>query len=217
MTLTSYNKNDILNILTLLDSLGVKNVAIMLLANVGSAYESKNNCFLTYDELKRVVLELTNLKKKKELPVSLSIVPVGEGIIPWEMYLPLKEEGKVDDLSIWGEDLLYNTLKNDEFGCTAGKDNFYINAYGDVYGCSMMSTQEKLRAGNFFENSIKEIWTSSEVFTMLRNLKIQEIQGNCKECEALDICKGGCRACAYEATQKINGADLRCPLNNKEY
>lgn len=215
ITLTQYNKDDILNILMLLADLGVENVAIMLLANVGSAYESENNCLMSYEELKRVVLELTNLKKRNALPVSLSIVPVGEGITPWEMYLPLKESGQLNDLSVWGGDILYNTLKKDEFGCTAGKDNFYINAYGDVYGCSMMSSQEALKAGNFFEKSIKEIWTSSEIFKMLRNLKIQEVQGNCKNCEALDICKGGCRACAYEATRKINGADLRCPLNNK--
>lgn len=139
ITLSKYNKFDIINILDLLKNLGINNVVIMLLARVGSAYRNVEDCYLTYSELKKIVLTLTQLKLENKIPVNLSIVPAGEGKINWELYLPLKEVDQAENYKLWkGEEL--DTLEDESYGCTAAFDNLYIDPYGDVYGCSMMAS-----------------------------------------------------------------------------
>lgn len=211
ITLTRYNQYDILNILNLMHNLGIADVAIMLLAVVGNANRNQKECYLNYNEQKRVILELTDMMKSNKIPVSLTIVPVGEGQLSWELYLPLKEEGREDDLKYWTSKERYSTINEESFGCTAGKDNFFINSFGDVYGCSMMCSMEELKAGNLIENNLKEIWDNSEMFQKFRKITLNTIEGGCKSCEIINICKGGCRACAYAMTKSILGSDMRCP------
>lgn len=215
ITLTRYNQNDIVNIIKLLTGMGVKNIVIMLLAIVGSAETNENTCNLTYSKLKSIILELTDLKKSNSLDANISIVPVGEGKIPWELYLPFVEENRVDDIKYWIGTERIDTLEDECFGCTAGKDNFYINAFGDVYGCSMMTSIPSLKAGNVLEENLSEIWNNSKIFNELRNITINDLEGKCTDCDHLKICKAGCRACAYTATNKLIGSDLRCPVEEK--
>ena len=215
ITLTQYNQDDILNIIKLLTDMGVNNIVIMLLAMVGSAEANKSTCNLSYSKLKSIILKLTDLKKEKIIIPDLSIVPVGEGIIPWELYLPFIEENRMEDIKYWIGTERLDTLESNCYGCTAGKDNFYINAFGDVYGCSMMTSIPSLRAGNVLKQSISEIWNTSKIFNQLRSITMDELEGKCKECEYLKICKAGCRACAYSATNKLVGSDLRCPVEEK--
>ena len=215
ITLTKYNMDSVVETLQLMKDLGIQYAAIMLLATVGKAEKNISDCYMTYDELKKTILHLTDLKKQNRLPVSLSIVPVGEGQLPWELYLPLKEAGREDDLKYWVAEDLYYSLSKDSFGCTAGKDNFFVNAFGDVYGCSMMSSISNLKAGNLKENSLLDIWNNSAVFKMLRTASLADVEGACKNCEVLHLCKGGCRACAYAATGKITGSDERCPYTKQ--
>lgn len=213
ITLTRYNQHDIINILNLMNEIGIVDVAIMLLAVVGNANKNQEECYLSYNEQKRVILELTDMMKTSKMPVSLVVVPVGEGQLSWELYLPLKDAGREEDLKYWMPKEKYYTVKENSFGCTAGKDNFFVNSYGDVYGCSMMCSIEELKAGNLTENSLKEIWYNSDIFNKLRKISLTEIEGGCSSCEIVDLCKGGCRACAYAATKNIKGSDMRCPLN----
>lgn len=211
ITLTKYNMAYIPQTLQLMDKLGIHTAAIMLLATVGNAQKNISECYMSYEQLKQTILHLTDLKKQNKLPVSLRIVPVGEAQLPWELYLPLKEAGREKDLKYWVKEDLYYTITENNFGCTAGKDNFFVNALGDVYGCSMMSSIPELKAGNLKETSLMEIWRNSEVFGKLRGSSIVNIKGKCKNCEILQFCRGGCRACAYAATKDMCGSDERCP------
>lgn len=212
ITLSKYNKDNLINIFNLMIDLGINNIVIMLLSVVGNAKRFKQDCYLLYEELKEVIIELTDLKKKNALPISLSIVPVGEGTVPWEIYLPLKDENRLDDLFLWIPEDQYDTLEISSFGCTAGKDNFYVDAYGDVYGCSMMCSMKELSAGNLRNNLLSDIWNNSSMFKKIRNLEINNLTGKCKNCTYFSICKGGCRACAYASTNSLDGSDNRCPL-----
>ena len=211
ITLTKYNQEDIFNIINLMTELGVSEIAIMLLSTVGSAGKSKDSCYLSYEELKKVVIGLTDLKKFNKVKLPLSMVPVGEGEVPWEIYLPLKEEGRLNDLHFWVGNQ-HDTLGENAFGCTAGKDNFFVNAYGEIYGCSMMGANNAFKAGDIRKNTLKEIWKTSKVFETMRKLDIRNLEGKCKTCKELSVCMAGCRACAYEATGNFSGSDLRCPI-----
>ena len=167
ITLTKYNVNYIPETLELMHELGIHEAAIMLLATVGNAKKNVRDCYLTYGELKQFILQMTDLKKQKKLPVSLRIVPVEEGQLPWELYWPLYETGRAEDIKYWVKEDLYYTSTENSFGCTAGKDNFFVNAFGDVYGCSMMSSIPELKAGNIKEHSLIDIWENSKVLSLL--------------------------------------------------
>lgn len=86
-----------------------------------------------------------------------------------------------------------------------------MNAFGDVYGCSMMSSIPELKAGNIKEHSLIDIWENSKVFSQLRDISIKDIKGACKNCSILKWCKGGCRGCTFAATKDLIESDGRCP------
>ncbi len=75
-------------------------------------------------------------------------------------------------------------------GCIAGQSIMTIDVEGNVQPCSYLP----LKAGNLFQQSLKEIWEESELFNNLRDYKAYE--GKCGKCEFIKVC-GGCRARAY--------------------
>ncbi|MDI6600425.1 SPASM domain-containing protein [Calorimonas adulescens] len=129
---------------------------------------------------------------------------------------PLYEAEMIEDINLWISTNLVSTLNETEFGCTAGKDNFYIDDFGNVYGCSMMATYTELKAGNLKEEPLYEIWNESTVFKKLREINLQDVLGNCKNCKLLLTCKAGCRACAFSFHNDLMSSDERCPICKKE-
>lgn len=212
ITLTKINKDYLFETLQLISSLGIKTVAIMIMATVGNAYKNKNRVEINYDEWKEIYLKLTDIKKTSSLPVDVAIVPTGESAYPWLLYLPLIETNRENDINLWIANDSMSTVSEKCYACTAGKDNFAIDGYGNVFGCSLMYTEKSLIAGNVYDKTISEIWKNSPIFNTFRNLKLEEINGECKKCKYLNLCKGGCRVCAYTATKDLNGSDIRCPL-----
>lgn len=215
ITLNKSNKDYIIETLEFLKSIGIKNVAIMLLATVGDASENMKDMYVNFDEWKSILVDLTILKKSNKLPVNLNIVSTGESKCPWEIYIPLKLANMADDLKVWISDNNVSTLSNEDFGCTAGKDNLAIDGYGNVYGCSLMISEPNLIAGNIFDNSLSDIWNTSSVFNSMRKASLSDIKGECRECELLYNCKGGCRACAFSLRKSLIESDIRCPLCKK--
>src|SRR5690606_38494286 len=121
---------------------------------------------------------LTNLKLKNELPINVSLVPTGESMCPWELYLPLKELGYEDHLGLWKNQNLVSSLSENNFACTAGFDNFAIDSFGNVYGCSLMVSMAKLIAGNIRKKTLSEIWYKSDIFNSLRQINLNDITGS---------------------------------------
>lgn len=216
ITLSNINKNYIFETLEFLNSIGVNNVAIMLLATVGNASINMNKYYLSFDEWKDVLINLTKLRKINKLPVNLNIVPTGESKLPWEIYLPLKMANMEDDMKLWVNDSSISTLEYNDYGCTAGKDNFAIDGFGNVYGCSLMISVDKLKAGNILEEPLKKIWNDSPIFKSFRTNNLSLIEGECKDCHLLHRCQAGCRSCAFSLENNINASDIRCPLTKKE-
>lgn len=209
ITLTKFNYPYLYDTLKKIKELGMDSATIMLLANVG--YAKKFDLALDFKEWSELLIKLTIDKREGRLPVDLKIVPTGEAECKWEICLPLIKQGKIDLIEEWIPKNMVSSMEDNEFGCTAGKENFAIDGWGNVFGCSLMVSSKSLSAGNIKENSIIDIWNDSPVFNEFRNLKLDNIEGNCKNCYLLSQCRGGCRACAYSTNNNIIGSDLRCP------
>lgn len=210
-TLSKLNQEYIMDTLEFLSTIGIKNVAIMILASVGNAAENFNDVYLSYDEWKDILIKLTDLKLENKLPVDLNLVATGEGKCPWELYLPLVDEKMEEKLNVWLPEGRKSTLGDNEFGCTAGKDNFAIDGVGNVFGCSLMSAMKELSAGNINDRKLIDIWNDSEIFNSMRNSKLSDVTGECRNCDVLSRCKGGCRACAFSLNNSLIASDTRCP------
>ncbi|WP_059049369.1 radical SAM/SPASM domain-containing protein [Paenibacillus senegalimassiliensis] len=211
ITLTKYNAPYVLETIQFIAEMGIENVAIMLLASVGNASENFSDVYLDFDEWSAILLELTTLKKNHALPVNLNIVSTGESKCPWELYLPLLNNGREDDIDVWIRNDAETTFDEHEFFCTAGKDNLAIDGKGNVYGCSLMISENELSAGNLLDKSLLEIWNYSEIFNLFRTASINNITGACRNCDLLNKCGGGCRACAFAMNKSIYHSDTRCP------
>ncbi len=72
-------------------------------------------------------------------------------------------------------------------GCICGQTIAFIDSRGNVQPCSYFP----VFAGNVLEQSFREIWDSSELFSKLRDFSSYE--GRCGSCEYINVC-GGCRA-----------------------
>lgn len=75
-------------------------------------------------------------------------------------------------------------------GCIAGQVIALIDVDGNVLPCSYFPKY----AGNVREQSFKDIWEHSDLFSDLRNFK--KYKNKCGSCEFINVC-GGCRARAY--------------------
>ncbi|WP_199481247.1 radical SAM/SPASM domain-containing protein [Vibrio owensii] len=209
ITLTKQNYQYLYATLKTIKEMGIDSASIMLLAAVGSA---NRNQIVPFDEWSSLLTLLSIDKKNGRLPVKLKIVSTGESNYPWELYLALKEQGQEELLNVWIKEETIEPFEHNSFGCTSGRTSMAIDSYGNVFGCSLMVSMPELSAGNLLVDSLQDIWQNSLVFCELRNASLEQIEGNCEDCEHLYQCKGGCRACAFSMTGKMLGSDNRCPM-----
>jgi AdoMet-dependent heme synthase len=88
-------------------------------------------------------------------------------------------------------------------GCPAGTHYMGIRPNGDVTPCPYLPTF----AGTLRHSSLAELWTSSELFTGIRQRT--SLGGRCGDCEMNAQC-GGCRARAYGMTGDVMAEDPLC-------
>jgi heme b synthase len=88
-------------------------------------------------------------------------------------------------------------------GCLAGISFCFISHRGKVQGCGYLD----VAAGNIRQQSFRQIWEESALFSELRDLS--NLKGKCGICEYKQIC-GGCRARAYESTGDYLQAEPYC-------
>ena len=83
--------------------------------------------------------------------------------------------------------------------CGAGHSLLSIRSDAEVVPCSAFWT---LKCGNLRDMSLEEIWEKSPVLESLRALKDVSLSqfDNCRKCDYLSYCNGGCRAAAYYAS-----------------
>jgi radical SAM protein with 4Fe4S-binding SPASM domain len=88
-------------------------------------------------------------------------------------------------------------------GCKAARTYCAVWANGDVVPCMFAP----IRAGNIRQQSLEEIWRTSNVFTAIRDPN--KLEGRCGACEYKFSCRG-CRAMAFLHYGDIFAEDYTC-------
>ena len=177
--------NILLDNLQILKSLGI-NVHVktpLMNCNVNDYNSIKKYCeknFFIYRPGIRIFAKLDGDSSPTEMVVSKSKLK--------ELIREIDNEGK--DVQL-----------NYEEACAALKYSFYIDCHGDVYPCNSYL----LKVGNVFEQNIKDIWYSSEIYKEIRNFKKVSLD-NCKACSLVKYCTR-CPAFAYLENRNMCACD----------
>lgn len=118
--------------------------------------------------------------------------------------------GKIDSISL-------NLNGCDYAGCKAGKRELIITPDGFVASCPLVSTERRFQTMNVRNHSLEEIWQNDQWICTLRQIDENTIQGRCKKCQFVSVCKGGCHILALFEKGDLNQPDPRCPhvFNNE--
>jgi radical SAM protein with 4Fe4S-binding SPASM domain len=88
--------------------------------------------------------------------------------------------------------------------CGIGLAQIAVKSNGIVTPC--LSFNDTVSVGNTREQSLIDIWNTSELLNKLRSMNVFETE-HCKECEYAAVCKGGCIADVYGRTGKFSCYD----------
>lgn len=91
--------------------------------------------------------------------------------------------------------------------CDAGVTQIVIGPEGELRPCVVYGQI----LGNILKDNPKKIWKNSKFLKKIREM--ENIPMMCKKCECLLICRGGCRASAYNEKRKLN--DVHQLLENE--
>ena len=69
-----------------------------------------------------------------------------------------------------------------------------VTPEGDVLPCHYF---EGVHSENVKQKSFRTIWRESRFLNYFRSLRIRDINGYCRQCEWLSICRGGCKAANF--------------------
>lgn len=146
------------------------------------------------------LIPVGRVKDSKELFIeSQSILELGNFIKQH------KAEALKDDMEIISADGLQYLFEEEKVetsrawrGCPAGWSTCGITSDGKVKGCLAMP--DELIEGDLRENDLWDIWFSPNSFSYNREFMIDHIGTNCKDCDMIEQCKGGCSINSYSAT-----------------
>lgn len=93
------------------------------------------------------------------------------------------------------------------YGCGAGRTLCAVNFNGDLFPCSYIS-QPEYCAGNIYKDTLNHLWRESKALHSFRN--ITSLCDSCMGCKFVNICLGGCRACAIGYSNDMLGMDNGC-------
>ncbi|MEW5951923.1 MAG: radical SAM protein [Elusimicrobiota bacterium] len=93
-------------------------------------------------------------------------------------------------------------------GCQAGKTVIGIRSSGDVLPCLSLNDSNFIVA-NALDRRIKDIWNDDKIFAPFRNFKKEDAGENCRSCDKLEECMGGCCEMSLMKTGKTRN-DFYC-------
>jgi radical SAM protein with 4Fe4S-binding SPASM domain len=76
-------------------------------------------------------------------------------------------------------------------GCGGGVLTLGIESHGDIKGCSAMSS-EGFVAGNVRSARIQQVWDKAPELRFMRDFKLDDLWGFCRDCYYAEVCRGGC-------------------------
>lgn len=190
ITLTTENKDQILDIMTLVHEMGIRRISVMNLVCLG---RGEKNRYLELSIPQYVEVLASIHQRDQELPnlgVLYPDVPAalyGEAI-GIKAYQDLKKVGKVGS-------------------CGAGILTIAVNPEGYVKPCDVSLD---IRLGNVRTDDIIKIWRDDPLLNQLRTITKSEI-APCFQCKLHNICAAGCRVLPSQViTGKPGSSDPMC-------
>lgn len=99
-------------------------------------------------------------------------------------------------------------------GCPLGHHLICSAPNGDMYPCAAL-LDENFKIGNFLRDNPETVWKEHNLLKTFRLIK-QNISGKCRNCERLDLCRGGCRGIVYSFRNNISDSDPSCKFKLQE-
>jgi radical SAM protein with 4Fe4S-binding SPASM domain len=191
MTVMKVNLDEIDNVTSLCEDLGVQQLMLTVLKARGRAVQlydtqapSQTDLFHLYEKL--ITRLVAFVDGRETMPLWFLCQPL------FHTYL-VKEKPEISRL--------LEVLPSVQ--CRAGRSRLMISSDGSVYVCPFIPAV----VGNVKKMSLKEIWNESNSLVRLRD---REFIGRCLQCEYKIPC-GGCRARAYMTTGDLLESDPTCP------
>ncbi len=94
-------------------------------------------------------------------------------------------------------------------GCAAGLSSVFIDSVGNVKGCGALYDDVFIE-GNVRKTSLIDIWKDPDNFAYNRHFTTDLLAGRCKDCEAGDVCRGGCRSANYFTSKSLDSNVFCC-------
>lgn len=181
------NYKDLGNVFKLCHDLKVSEVGILRFVPQGRGYIYQKELALSKEETLELMHDITRIKQSL---TKISKIRVGRP----QNFCPL-----VDPYA------RFNI-------CNAGVSKCLIKPNGDVVPCPAFKQNSKYVAGNINEESLKEIWLNSPIFTPFRTFDYHELK-DCSYCPRVSECQGRCIAQRIIATgDMFQGLDPCCPI-----
>lgn len=214
-TITRLNIPYFFNMIPFAEGIGLDALLGLKLFPHGRANENYSVLNPTYKDWQKFLIQVVNIKS---ISGSYSRKVYISVMCPWEFFLPLKTIGmgskEIADMFSYVSPLnnyFYRQVRT--LGCNAGVTSCAISPDGEVFPCGTVSTKAPgLECGNVKPAGIEHVWNNSERLKAIRELKLEDIDGPCLDCEFSSICGGGCRARAYTRTGNYTALDPDCPI-----
>mgnify|MGYP001565883072 CR=1 FL=1 len=85
--------------------------------------------------------------------------------------------------------------------CDAGLNQLVVSPKGDLRPCVCMNQI----VGNIFKDDLKKVWNENKILKEIRELGY--LPKECRGCDYISMCRGGCRASAEGYFGKLNAID----------
>lgn len=86
-------------------------------------------------------------------------------------------------------------------GCYAGIYQVGILSDGGIIGCLALPHIKKFIEGNVKQRSLADVWFDPNSFAYNRKFSKDLLEGYCQKCDYGEVCRAGCKANGYGATE----------------
>ncbi len=176
----SKNVYSLPELITLAETLKIKNLTLAFLHPVGRAKSEMNDMMMEKDDFNELFELIREHGINKKIEIMLKTPPA---IIPAN-YL-----------------LRFQKAKNIKIVTNCDFPKIGITPSGNVTLCSLV--KEKLTFGNLFEQNLAEIIRDNNFEQIRKDYLKADLEGICSNCIFQEKCKGSCRSYAYFSTGSL--------------
>jgi heme b synthase len=191
-SLTRRNMHDLDDIYKLVKKRKAHAWHLFMLVPTGRGESVADSELITSEDYERILNYVYERNRDDEMEIKPTCAP--------QYYRILRQRAKAEGIPVDPQHFGLNARTR---GCLAGMGFGFISYRGDVFPCGYYP----IKAGNVRDQSFREIWEKSPVFTKLREFR--NYGGACGKCRYMAVC-GGCRARAYAVTGDDMAAEPYC-------